>query len=163
MALADANYHPALPMASNSFGLTAQKSVVQATNAIINGVANLFTVAGGPVYAKLVGIVSVTLGGASNGTLKETTISPASTATLSTTVAIDSAAAGTSIRFVGATGVLTPTTVGAAIIDPVTVDDCWFLLPVGTVTFTTTAARTGNIQWFMNYIPLSPDSIVSAV
>lgn len=136
--------------------------VEKSDGAVLSGADDIFTVAGGPVLAQVVGIVTTVLGGAANGTLQITTTTPAGTVGLSTTVAVDSAAAGTSIRFVGATGVLTPATAGAVIIDPVTVGDCWFLLPIGTVKFLGSAARTGNIKWYMRYRPLSPSSVVTA-
>jgi hypothetical protein len=142
---------------------TAGQCIEQSTNAITNGAASLFTITGGPIMAQVVGIVSTVLVGASNGTLQITTTTPAATVSLSTTVAIDSQAAGSSIRFVGATGVLTPAAAGAVIIDPVTVGDCWFLMPIGTVKFLTTAVRTGNIKWYLKYIPLSPNCVVAAV
>lgn len=122
----------------------------------------LFTVTGGPIIAKVVGIVTTILSGTSNGTLQATTTAPASTTALSTTVAIDNDAAGTSYRFVGATGVLTPVTAGAKIIDPVTVADCQFLVPIGNVNFLTSGNLTGVITWYMQFWPLSPLSTVVA-
>ena len=139
-----------------------EKCVEKSDGAVLSGTDDLFTVAGGPVLAQIVGIVTTVLGGAANGTLQHTTTTPEGTVSLSTTVAIDSDAAGTSYRFVGATGVLTPVTAGAVIIDPVTVGDCWFLLPIGTVKFLGSAARSGNIKWYIRYRPLSPDSLVTA-
>jgi len=140
-----------------------ERSVEKADGSVSNPVADaLFDVTGGPVMAKIVGIVTTVIGGAANGTLQHTTVTPAATVNLSTTVAIDADAAGTSYRFVGATGVLTPDTNGAKIIDPVTVEDCWFLLPIGTVKFLGSAAQTGNIKWYMVYRPLSPNSMVVA-
>lgn len=152
---------------AKAYGLIAtidtnsSKCLEQPTCPIISGSTSLFTVSGGPVMAQVVGIVTTVLGGASNGTLEITTTTPAATVSLSTTVAIDSDAAGTSYRFVGATGVLTPATDGAVIIDPVTVGDCWFLLPIGTVKFKTTAVRTGNIKFYLRYVPLSENSAVA--
>ena len=166
MAIADALLHTNLPAALSAGNLTVQKSVVQPTCPIVNAATSLFTVAGAPIIGKLIGIVDTILGGAANGTLEETTTTPAATVTVSTTVAIDSAAAGTSIRFIGtstAKAVLTPLAAGVVMIDPVLTDDCWFLFPIGTIKFLTTAARTGNIAWYMQYVPLSPDSVVSAV
>jgi len=163
---ASTSLNPYIGAAFNSGLLTTERSVVQATNTIVNAATSIFTVAGAPVKACFFGIVSVALDGACNGTLQETTVAPAATASLSTTVAIDSAAIGTSIRFIGtstAKAVLTPLAAGAVMIDPVLTDDCWFLLPIGTVKFLTSAARAGNIIWYMNYIPLSTDSVVSAV
>ena len=84
------------------------------------------------------------------------------TVALSTTVAIDNDAAGTSYRFVGATGILTPVTAGAVIIDPVTTADCEFLVPIGNINFLGSAAQTGVIKWYMTYKPLSPNSVVIA-
>lgn len=139
-----------------------EKCVEKSDGAVLSGADDLFTVTGGPVLAQIVGIVTTVIGGAANGTLQHTTTNPAATENLSTTVAIDTDAVGTSYRFVGATGVLTPVTAGAVIIDPVTVGDCSFLLPIGTVKFLGSAARTGNIKWYIRYKPLSPSSLVVA-
>lgn len=128
----------------------------------VNAAVSLFTITGGPVYGMFVGVVSTVLGGNTNGTLAITTTTPAATVALSTTVAINSQAAGSSIRFVGAGGVLTPDTAGSKIVDPVTVADCWYLLTIGTVIFTMTASRTGNIKWYLRYRPLSSNSLVVA-
>lgn len=123
----------------------------------------LFTITGGPILVtKMIGIVTTVLAGTANGTLRAGVTTPAGNVALSTTVAIDDDAAGTSYRFVGATGVLTPVTAGAKIIDPVTVEDCNFLVPVGNIHFLTSAAMTGAITWYMSYIPLSPDCVVTA-
>lgn len=129
---------------------------------ILSGADSLFTITGGPIYASVIGIVTTLIVGSANGTLQITTTTPSGTTSLSTTVAIDDDAAGTSYRFVGATGVLTPVTAGAKIIDPVTVADCMFLLPIGTLKFTCTAALVGNIKWYLRYWPLSPNSVVVA-
>jgi hypothetical protein len=136
--------------------------IEKSDGAVLAGTDDLFTIAGGPVLAQVFGIVTTEIGGAANGTLQITTTVPAATANLSTTVAIDNDAAGTSYQFVGATGVLTPTTAGAAIIDPVTVDACWFLCPIGTVKFLGSDAQSGVIKWYMRYVPLSPSSTVTA-
>jgi len=123
----------------------------------------LFTITGGPILVKkLVGVVTTVLAGAANGTLQATTTTPSGTTALSTTVAIDNDAAGTTYRFVGATGVLTPVTAGAVIIDPVTTADCEFLVPIGNINFLNSGAQTGVITWYMSYIPLSPASAVAA-
>ena len=127
------------------------------------GADALFTITGGPILVrKIIGIVTTVLVNVANGTLRATVTTPAGTVNLSTTVAIDNDAAGTSYRFVGATGVLTPETVGAKIIDPVTVADCEFLVPIGNINFLTSAAMTCVITWYMSYIPLSPLSTVVA-
>lgn len=123
----------------------------------------LFTITGGPIRAKIVGIVSTVIGGTANGTLCITTTTPSSNFLLNAgSVAIDSDAAGTSYYNVGATSVFTPVTAGAVILDPVTVEESEFILPIGTVYFSTNTARSGVIKWYMTYEPLSPDSQVVA-
>lgn len=139
-----------------------RRCVEKLDGAVLLGADFLFDVTGGPVIAKVVGIVTTAIGGASNALLQHTTTTPAVTSGLSTTVAIDNDAAGTSYRFVGATGVLTPVTNGAVIIDPVTVEDCSFLLPIGRLACNCSAARTGVISWYMTYIPLTPAAKVVA-
>jgi hypothetical protein len=141
--------------------LTAARCLEKSDGGVLNGADDIFVIAGGPILAQVYGIVTTVIGGAANGTLEITTTDPAGTTALSTTVAIDSDAVGTSYRFVGATGVLTPATAGASIIDPVTVGDCWFLMPIGTVKFLGSAARTGNIKWYLRYIPLSSNCDVT--
>lgn len=149
-------------LTAGSLASLLPRCIEKSDGAVLSGADDLFTITGGPVIGMVVGVVTTIIGGAANGTLQITTTAPAGTTSLSTTVAIDSDAVGTSYRFVGATGVLTPITAGAVIIDPVTVDDCRFLLPIGTVSFLGSAARTGNIKWYMHYIPLSPNSLVVA-
>lgn len=140
-----------------------ERCIEKSDGGILNGADPLFTITGGPILVtSLIGIVTTVLaGGAVNGTLQATTTEPVATVALSTTVALTAAAAGTSIRFAGATGVLTPDANGAKIIDPVTVEDCAFLVPIGNINFLGSAARTGNIKWYMTYKPLSPNSVVT--
>lgn len=143
--------------------ISALRCVEKSDGAVLNGADPLFTITGGPILVKtIVGIVTTLLVGAANGTLQITTVAPAATTALSTTVAINDDAIGTSYRFAGATGVLTPVTLGAVIIDPVTVDDCSFLAPIGEINFLGSAARVGVIKWYMIYMPLSPNSVVVA-
>lgn len=143
--------------------LVTTRCIEKSDGAVLAGADPLFTITGGPILVtRIIGIVTTVLGGVANGTLQATTTEPAATVALSTTVAIDNDAAGTSYRFAGATGVLTPDTNGAKIIDPVTVEDCQFLVPIGNINFLGSAARTGNIKWYMAYIPLSPLSVVTA-
>ena len=142
---------------------SVEKCIEKSDGAVLNGADPLFTITGGPILVtKMVGIVTTVIGGIANGTLQATTTTPAGTVALSTTVAIDNDAAGTSYRFVGATGVLTPVTAGAVIIDPNTTADCEFLVPIGNINFLGSAAQTGVIKWYMTYKPLSPNSVVIA-
>jgi len=137
--------------------------IAKTDGAVLNGNDNLFTITGGPVRAKITGIVTTIVGGAANGDLQIVTTTPAATVDLNAgPVAIDNDAAGTSYRNVGATSVFTPVTAGVVLIDPVTVEDTEFLLPIGTVHFRGSAAQTGVIAWYMTYVPLSPNSTVAA-
>lgn len=138
------------------------RSVVKTDGALLNGAQNLFTIAGGPILARLTGLITTDTGGqATNGQLRINTVTPAATTNLSTAVSMASKAAGTSIRFIGATGALTLAASGVAVIDPVTADDCRFLLPVGTLLFNSTAGNTGVIAWYLEYTPLSSDCVVA--
>lgn len=139
-----------------------ERCIEKSDGAVLAGADPLFVITGGPILVtKLIGVVTTLIVGAANGTLQATTTVPSATVALSTTVAINDDAAGTTYRFVGATGVLTPVTDGAVIIDPVTVADCEFLVPIGNINFLGSAARAGNIKWYMTYKPLSPNSVVT--
>jgi len=143
--------------------LALPKCIAKTDGAVLTGNDDLFTITGGPVRAKIVGIVTTVIGGASNGDLQIVTTTPAATANLNAApVAIDSDAAGTSYHNVGATSVFTPTTAGAVLLDPVTVEETEFILPIGTVHFRSSAAQSGVIAWYMSYEPLSPLSAVAA-
>lgn len=148
---------------AGGLGMYLPRCVEKSDGAVLTGSDDLFTITGGPIRAKITGLVTTIIGGASNGKLQITTTTPAATVDLNVgAVAIDNDAAGTSYRNIGATSVFTPVTAGIVIIDPVTVEDCEFLLPIGTVKFNSTAAQTGVIKWYMSYVPLSPLSTVVA-
>jgi hypothetical protein len=140
-----------------------ERCVEKSDGAVLTGSDDLFVITGGPVLAKIYGIVTTIIGGNSNVRLQITTVEPAATVELNAgAVAINNNAAGTSYSNIGATSVFTPVTAGIAIKDPVTVEDVDFLLPIGTVKLNSSAARTGNIKWYMIYKPLSPNSVVTA-
>lgn len=137
--------------------------IAKTDGAVLNGDDELFIISGGPVRAKIVGIVTTLIGGAANGKLTLTTTTPAATVDLNAgAVIIDNDAAGTSYHNVGATSVFTPVTAGMVILDPVTVEETEFILPVGTVKFNSSAAQAGVIAWYMTFEPMSPSSVVTA-
>lgn len=138
--------------------------VVKTDGAVLNGNDDIFTVAGGPVRAKIVGLVTTVIGGAANGRLKHTTTTPAATIDLNAgAVAIDSDAAGTIYTNQGATSVFTPSGgLGFDLLDPVTVEETEMILAPGTVHFNGSAAQSGVIAWYMSFVPLSPSSTVTA-
>ena len=140
-----------------------KKCIAKTDGAVLTGDDDLFVITGGPVRAKIVGLVTTVLVGTSNGDLQIDVTTPAATVDLNTApVAINADAAGTMYHNVGATSVFTPVTAGVSLQDPVTLEETEFILPVGTVIFRSSAAQTGVIAWYMTYEPLSPDSVVTA-
>mgnify|MGYP001577104714 FL=1 len=141
---------------SKGFYQTCEKS----DGAVVNGQDSLFTITGGPIMVtEFVGIVTTILGGASNCHIDLAVTEPEADVSFSTTVAIDSDAAGTSYTFTVATpGVLTPTTAGA--LDQIPA--IRWLMPIGTIKSHTTAVRTGVIKWYIGYYMLSQYSKVEA-
>ncbi len=138
-------------------------TVVKTDGAVLTGDDDLFVISGGPVRAKIVGLVTTIIGGASNGDLQIDVTEPTGTVDLNAApVAIDSDAAGTVYTNIDSTSVFTPTTAGASIVDVVAADEATFILPVGTVIFRSSAAQTGVIAWYMTYEPLTPSSVVTA-
>jgi len=137
-----------------------ERCVAKTDGAVLSGADNLFTIAGGPIMVtQFVGIVATGIIGAANMTIQITTTAPAGTVALSTTVAIDDDAAGTSYTFTAAApGVLTPTTAGAL----ANVPSYNWLCPIGTISGLGSAARAGVIAWYMTYRPLSPNCVVAA-
>ena len=142
------------------------RCIEKSDGAVLTGNDNLFTITGGPVRAKIVGIVTTVIGGVSNGDLQIVTTDPAATANLNAgVVAIDSDASGTSYINVGNTSVFTPTTGGAVLVGAAVAaeqTETEFILPIGTVHFRSSAAQTGVIKWYMTYWPMSPSSVVVA-
>lgn len=138
--------------------------VAKTDGAILTGLDPIFTITGGPVRAKIVGLVTTLVVGVSNGRLQHITTAPAATVDLNAgAVAINDDAVGTIYYNVGATSVFTPSSgLGFKLQDPVTVEETELLLAPGVVQFLGSAARVGVIAWYMTYEPLSPDSVVVA-
>lgn len=140
------------------------RCVAKTDGAILTGTDDLFTIAGGPVRAKIVGLVTTLVVGNSNLRLQHTTDAPAATVELNAgAVAVNDDAVGTFYYNVGATSIFTPSGgLGFALLDPVTVEEVEFLLAPGTVKCLGSAARVGVIAWYMSYMPLSPSASVVA-
>lgn len=141
---------------AKGFAQTIEKS----DGAILSGADDLFTITGGPIMVtEFVGIVTTLLVGAATLYIKEVVTTPAGTVVLSSTVAVDDDAAGTSYTFTAATpGVLTPTTAGGLLVVP----EMRWLCPIGTISAHGSAARVGVVKWYMAYIPLSQYTRVTA-
>jgi len=138
--------------------------VVKADGAYLTGLDPIFTISGGPVRCKIVGLVTTVVGGATNGRLQHITTDPAATVELSAgAVACDTDPAGTFYYNVGATSVFTPSVgLGFELVNPVTIEEVEFLLAPGVVQFSSSAAQSGVIAWYITYTPLSPLSVVTA-
>jgi hypothetical protein len=147
------------------FIIAQPRSVVTSAVAVPdNTTTDLFTISGGPVRCKIVGVVTTVLGGNANGKVQMTTTTPAATLDLSAAaVATNDDAAGTVYHHLGATAVFTPGgELGIAVLDPVTVEETEFILTPGTVKYHSSATQTGAITWYMTYTPMSPLSRVVA-
>lgn len=144
--------------------IQSEQCVVKTDGAVLNGDDDLFTISGGPVRARIVGLVTTVIGdNAANGDLQIDVTEPTGTVDLNAApVAITSDAAGTIYMCLDSTSVFTPVTAGAVIVDPVAAPEAYFILPVGTVIFRSSAANSGVIAWFMQYTKLSPLSSVVA-
>jgi hypothetical protein len=139
---------------------------VEKTAAVVAGAADpIFTIAGGPVYAQIYGIVSTVIGNTpANMSLQEVVTNPSATVALNAApVAIATDAVGTLYYNVGAGSNFTVVTAGFVLLDSVTVEPTWFLLPPGEVQALSSANPVGGaISWYCRYVPLSPSSVVTA-
>lgn len=144
--------------------LALPRCVEKSDGAVLNGADPIFDISGGPVMARFYGIVTTLIGGAATCKLTQTTTTPAATIDLSAgAVAIDDDAVGTSYRHINTTAVFTPVTAGSVMTgNAFATQDVWFFLVPGTVNAHCSAAQAGVIAWYMEYIPLSPNSRVAA-
>ena len=142
----------------------SQQCCAKTDGAILTGLDPLFTITGGPIRARIVGLVTTLIVGNSNLRLQHITTAPAATVELNAgAVAVNDDAVGTIYYNVGAGSVFTPTGgLGFHLADPVTVDETYFLLAPGVVQCLGSAARVGVVAWFMTYEKLSPSSLVVA-
>jgi hypothetical protein len=136
----------------------AETSIEKTDGAVLAAKDPLFVVTGGPILVvEFVGVVTTLIGGAANMTINCSVTAPAADIALSTTVAVDNDAVGTTYTFTSvALPVLTPLTAGCLPLVPVT----RWLVPIGTINALGSAAQAGVIAWYMSYKPLSPSSKV---
>ncbi len=139
-------------------------AVAKTDGAALAALDPLFTITGGPVRCKILGLVTTAIVGATNFRLRHVTDAPSATVELNAgAVAVDNEAIGTIFYNVGATSVFTPTTLlSVELLDPVTVEEVDFILGPGALGCLGSTARDGVIAWYMTYYKLSPDSLVVA-
>ena len=126
----------------------------------------LFTISGGSIH--IVSIMGTVVTAMANTTctqqIQATTTDPASTTNMSTAVDVDNDAKGTVYTFVGPTGVLTPTTLGVALIDQgsTTVTLTQWVVGEGTIGVDGGAVITGDIDWVITYYHNPAATVVAA-
>jgi hypothetical protein len=137
-----------------------QCCVVKTDGAVLAGSDPLFVITGGPIaITRFFGVVTTSIVDTANCHIDATTVTPAATTALSSDVAIDNDAAGTTYTFTAAApGVLTPVTNGVQ----VALGQIAWLMPIGTIYAHCNTARVGVIAWYMVYQPLSPNCLVTA-
>ena len=142
----------------------ALRCCVKTDGAILAAVDPIFTITGGMVRCRIVGLVTTLIVGNSNLRLQHITTAPVATVNLNAgAVAVNDDAVGTIYYNVGATSIFTPSGgLGFHLADPVTVDETYFLLAPGVVQCLGSAVRVGVIAWYMTYEKLSPNSLVVA-
>jgi hypothetical protein len=125
--------------------------------------ANLFTVSGGSVLVtSLLGVVSTVIQGTDPGLSLGTapTTGTAETSGIATTTSIASAEVGTWLGVQASTG-----SAGALVNGGHAGSAVWlsapFVVPAGTITWTTTASKTGAIKWYLTYVTLDTGAAVN--
>ncbi len=144
-----------------SMPMAMESSVTSLTT----GANTLFTISGGPIkILEIVGIVTTNVQAqATSCKLTTTTVSPAATVDMSAAaVDLTGVAAGTSIRHIGTTAILTPVTAGFVMEgNAFATNDTQFLVPAGTIQLNNASAtNTGAIKWYLRYVPLSQNTRV---
>ncbi len=146
--------------------LALPRCVEKSDGAVLSGNDPLFTISGGPVkILEITGIVTTAIGaGTTNAKLQIVTTEPAATVDMNAAaVDIDADAAGTSYQTINTTGIFTPVTAGyVKEANSFATLPTTFLAPIGSIQLNSDAARAGVIKWYLRYVPLSPNSRVSA-
>lgn len=146
--------------------LALPRAVEKSDGAVLSGSDDLFTITGGPIkILEITGIVTTQIGaGTTNVKLQITTTDPAATVDMNAAaVDIDADAVGTSYQTINTTGIFTPVTAGyVKEANSFATTPTTFLAPIGTIKLNSDAARTGNIKWYLRYVPLSQNSRVAA-
>lgn len=150
-------------------GSASMQSLPRCLESSVSTVASgdnaLFTISGGPVkILEIIGICSSTLQAqATSCKLRITTVSPAGTVDMSAAaVDLTGIAAGTSIRHINTTSILTPVTAGFVMEgNAFATQDVNFLAPAGVIYLNNASAtNSGAIKWYLRYVPLSQNSRV---
>lgn len=155
-----ANYIKGAVLRETQFGLLVTKSALALPQ---TATSTLYTVSGGNVLVTgLLGVVSSATGSTvttlSLGTVPVT--GTAEAAGMATAVAITSLEAGTWVGVQASSGKAGALVVGSdggkTLFLPTP-----FVVPAGTITWTTSAGDTGGMSWYLTYVPLDTGASVS--
>lgn len=143
-----------------------QNQLVKAAVALpATATGTLFTVAGGSVLVQFfAGVVSTAIQNqACTLSLGNTpTSGSAANASLATATSIINKPVGTFFVPVFASGVGgTPVIASLVQVTVPAADATAFLVPAGTITWTTSATNTGNMTWYLAYLPVDAGATVS--
>jgi hypothetical protein len=124
--------------------------------------ANLYTVSGGSVLVTgMLGIVTTACGSTAT-TLSLGVSAGSATTAIATATAVTSSPIGTWLVPEGSSGGPTALKVGGVVFmnaPPYIVNP--FLVSAGNITWTTSANDTGQVQWYLWYVPLDFDATVT--
>ena len=134
--------------------------VMKGPAAIVNNTtANLYTVNGGAVLVDgLAGLVTTTLSSTANLSIGTT----GAAASIATATALANNAAGTWVVPVTSGGKATSLVIAGAVFTlapPFIINP--FIVGAGNITWTTSAAATGQMQWYLWYTPIDEGATVS--
>lgn len=130
------------------------RTITKTDGAVLNGDDALFTITGGSIYVvSIVGTVTTIFGGTVTCHLNCAVTTPSADVSMSTAVAVNSAPEGSVWTFVGPSGILTPTDPGLTIIDQgsTTLTETHWIVPIGGIELSSSAAQTGVISFTMTY------------
>lgn len=148
-----------------SYGPVQNQLVKAAQNLPQTATGTLFTVAGGTVLVQFIaGLVSTAIGAtATTLSLGNTpTGGSAANTSLATAAAVTSKAAGTLFVPAFASGIGGAPVIASIVQVTVPAASATaFLVPAGTITWTTSASTTGQMAWYLAWLPLDAGATVS--
>jgi hypothetical protein len=142
------------------FGYLVTKA---AANFPQSATATLFTVSGGAVLVtSLIGIVTTVVAGSDPVLTLGTapTVGTADTDGIATTTALTSQEVGTIVTVEKSSGLGGALVVGS-LAGSAGFLDTPFVVSAGTITWTTGASKTGQMKWYLTYVPLDTGASVS--
>lgn len=129
-------------------------NVSRATAALpATATGNIFTVSGGRIFLRyLIGEVTTVMGATATTLKVSSSPTVGSALDLCTATAVTSFAAGVHLALPAAVGsaLVTDTGSGASLVAAYQLT----LIPVGSITITTSATDTGSVKWDLGYVPL---------